>query len=93
MRLLLAIAIGLVFAGCGNSLAHVSCSANADCLAPAMSLSASRVECCGGSCVLASVGCDSGWRYLTVEPGYGECVSTAMCAPLDMGAHVPPPSD
>jgi hypothetical protein len=58
-----------------------------------MSLFASRVECCGGSCVLSSVGCDSGWRYLTVEPGYGECVATSLCAPLDMSTHVTPPSD
>jgi hypothetical protein len=84
MRFVVAIAIALGLGGCGNSLAHVSCSATADCVAPAMSLAASHVECCGGSCVLSSVGCDSGWRYLTVEPGYGECVSVAVCAPLDM---------
>jgi hypothetical protein len=83
MRSLIAAAV-LLLAGCGNDLAPVSCSSGSDCILPSMSLFLSRVECCGGSCVLASVGCDSGWRYLTMEPGYGECVAASVCAPLDM---------
>lgn len=82
MRFLVAIA--LLLAACGDNLAHVQCTSGADCILPSMSLFLSRVECCGGSCILASVGCDSGWRYLTVEPGYGECVATTMCGALDM---------
>ncbi len=85
-------------AGCGTDFASkVSCQTDSDCTKAAGKLFEADASvdllpvCCpesGGmkSCVLPVVGCDTGYRYLTAKPGYGECVATVMCPmpPSDM---------
>ena len=69
---------GLGASGCGDEISQlVSCSTASDCPKP---LGMVEVECCGGSCVGAAAGCDSGYRFITSEPEVGECAAKVMCA-------------
>jgi hypothetical protein len=86
MRLLFAAM--LLLGACGDNLAHVSCASAADCAASSTLVPQTRAECCGGSCVVPSVGCDSGWRYLIVGPGYGECAAITLCGAPDMSVPI-----
>jgi hypothetical protein len=74
--------------GCGEEVKQtVSCGSQADCLKAAGTLfdpdaSATFLpNCCGGVCIVYSVGCDSGQRYLNSTPQVGDCVPTPMCPP------------
>jgi hypothetical protein len=92
-------------AGCGTDIASKTvCSQDSDCMKSSGNLFEADAsvdflpKCCteaGGMkvCVLPVVGCDSGYRYLTSQPGYGDCVPAPMCpmAPADMT--MPPPVD
>jgi hypothetical protein len=73
-------------AGCGTDVKKsVSCSSAADCLTTAGSLFEmdASVEtlpmCCGGVCIVYSVGCESGQRFLNSTPQVGDCTPAAMC--------------
>jgi len=61
---------------------RVSCTTAADCGFPT---DMTERECCGGFCMAAvgggGSGCDSGYRYITSEPGFGDCVVAPMCTP------------
>jgi hypothetical protein len=84
LRLLSAASLALMLSasGCGDDLeAHVSCSGPADCPQADGFLD---VECCSGFCVVATVGCDSGYRYVNSEPVVVECVAAAQCMVRDM---------
>jgi hypothetical protein len=86
-------ALSLVLSGCPEDFqGKISCSTNNDCTSKTGTLfsDASAPEflpmCCSGQCVLPAGGCETGFRYLTNEPAYGECVAEdPMCpAPPDM---------
>src|SRR5688572_18390310 len=84
LRLLSAASLALMLSasGCGDDLeAHVTCSGPADCPQADGFL---EVECCSGFCVVATVGCDSGYRYVNSEPVVVECVAASMCMARDM---------
>ncbi len=76
-------------AGCGEDFNdRVSCATASDCGLPT---DMTERECCGGFCMSVAPGCDSGYRYITSEPGFGDCVVAPMCAakpdmsvPIDM---------
>jgi hypothetical protein len=86
-------ALGLVglagLGGCGEDFNdRVSCTTANDCGLPT---DMTERECCGGFCMSVAPGCDSGYRYITSEPGFGDCVVAPMCAvkpdmsiPIDM---------
>lgn len=79
--------------GCGEDYNdRVSCTTAEDCGFPT---DMTDRECCGGFCMAAigggGSGCDSGYRYITSEPGFGDCVVAPMCpvqpdmsVPIDM---------
>ena len=78
--------VSIVTAGCGDDLqSKVTCSDDSACRTKAGTIFAddagvdSLPRCCGGTCVLPAGGCDSGFRYLTSAPGYGECVAMPSC--------------
>jgi len=77
-------------AGCGADIkSKVMCSTDSDCITNLMCDTDAAVgtapQCCAGVCVIQSLGCDSGYRYLTFDPSsapfcnYGECISDPMC--------------
>jgi hypothetical protein len=72
--------------GCGNDIAKsVACSTQTDCLTfagTAYAPDASAMflpQCCAALCVVPSVGCDSGYRYLNGVSMVGDCVAAPMC--------------
>ena len=78
--------LAAAIAGCGNDIAKTtSCQTQADCLTAAGSLYDPDAsvdflpQCCANVCVVPSVGCDSGYRYLNGAPLVGECVAAPMC--------------
>jgi hypothetical protein len=91
LTLLVAVTLG----GCASDIqAKVMCSTDTECFHSAGTLysdvdvdaSADLLpRCCAGFCVVPSLGCDEGFRYLTHDPnnepagGYGECVASPMC--------------
>jgi hypothetical protein len=105
---------GLVAAawGCNPGIqSKVSCMTDNECvmatgtlLAPDAS-SGEEPQCCAGICAIPSFGCDSGYRYLTVDPnnaphgGFGDCIpAPTMCPlPADMSVvpdmSTPPPAN
>lgn len=91
MRLVLLFSIVLA-AACGDDSPQVSCSGDSSCAALMPDLGGGP-RCCGGFCVFASAGCDSGVRYLTGNGNFGSCVPTGQCAPADMAMTPPPPKD
>ncbi len=88
------VALASITAGCGTDVAsQLMCSSDADCLKATGSLysdvdaSVDQLpHCCAAVCVVQSIGCDKGYRYLTSQPSLGACVPEPMCpaAPLDM---------
>jgi hypothetical protein len=74
-------------AGCGSDVASkLMCSDDATCLKASGSLysdvdaSVDQLpRCCNSVCVVMSLGCDKGFRYLTSQPGLGDCVAEPMC--------------
>ena len=94
------IGTGLAVSGCGQDfVAKISCTDDKGCQTQTGTLfSDGSVDflprCCAGFCVLPAGGCDSGFRYLDNDPGYGECVVDPGCpaGPPDMTI-IPPPAD
>lgn len=92
LRLLSVIGFGFVVSGCGQDfVSKISCSTDAQCQTQTGTLFADGSadflpQCCAGFCVLPSGGCDSGYRYLDNDPGYGACV-------VDPGCPAPPAMD
>jgi hypothetical protein len=86
--------LALTVMGCGSDVASkIMCNDQAACLKVAAPLFVDRdasvgalPECCAQVCVLPTLSCDSGFRYLTSQPGYGDCVGgSAQCiVPPDM---------
>lgn len=71
---------------CGKDTnSKIKCSTKADCVSKTGALFdydmglAIEVQCCAEVCVLESLGCDSGYRYITSAPAVGECAPTPMC--------------
>ena len=96
---LFALVIGAsAVAGCGTDVAKtVSCSSAADCMKASGNLFDPDAsvdflpQCCASLCVVRSVGCESGDRYLNGAPLVGDCVASPMCpvtpdmsTPMDM---------
>jgi hypothetical protein len=93
-----AFALAAALTGCGTDIAKtVSCSTAADCIKAGGTLFAPdgspdfMPQCCADLCVVPSVGCESGFRYLNGVPTVGDCVVAPMCpvqpdlsAPEDM---------
>jgi hypothetical protein len=51
-------------------------------------------QCCDNLCVVPATGCDSGYRYVTSLPGFGECVAAPMCPEMGQDLSQPtPPQD
>ena len=76
----------ILVSGCGTDVAKtVSCSSAADCFTKANGLfeGDASVEtlpmCCGGVCIVYSVGCESGQRFLNSTPQVGDCTPAPMC--------------
>jgi hypothetical protein len=70
--------------GCGNDIAKsVACSTQTDCLTLAGTPADASVntipQCCASLCVLPTVGCDSGFRFLNGVAMGGDCVAAPMC--------------
>jgi len=86
-----ALGLGAMLGGCGDDFNdRVACSVPSDCGLPA---DMTERECCSGFCVALAPGCDSGYRYITSEPGFGDCAVSPMCkvspdlsVPLDKDA-------
>jgi hypothetical protein len=88
VSLLSAVTLAAGLAGCGSDVASkIMCDSAASCLKASGSLysdvdaSVDQLpQCCSNVCVVASLGCDHGFRYLTSQPGLGDCVATdPMC--------------
>ena len=78
--------LATALAGCGSDISSkVMCSDASSCLKTAGNLFAGDAsvdllpQCCAGFCVMPSMGCDSGFRYLTSAPAFGDCVAEPMC--------------
>ena len=94
------VTLASITAGCGSDVASkIMCSTDADCLKATGSLytmvdaSVDQLpKCCASACVSISIGCDTGYRYLTSQPGLGDCTATPLCpvAPLDMSVAAHP---
>lgn len=46
-------------------------------------------QCCDNLCVVPATGCDSGFRYVTSLPGFGECVAAPMCPAMGQDLAIP----
>jgi hypothetical protein len=90
-------------AGCPQGIqSKVSCTKDSECVKLSGTLLPGDAgvflpKCCTGICLLPSGGCESGYRYLTVDPnnapfgGYGNCVAAAMCPMPDLAPPQPVP--
>lgn len=71
--------------GCGDVEPQVKCSTDDSCVQLAGNLFAGDAStetlpvCCAGQCVVPAGGCETGFRFLTNEPGYGACVTETTC--------------
>jgi hypothetical protein len=90
------IGLALVGVGCGQDfVGKISCTDDKSCLAQTGTLFSDGSmdfwpQCCGGFCVLPAGGCESGYRYLNNDPGYGECAENPGCpAPPAMDLSMP----
>jgi hypothetical protein len=72
--------------GCGQDFNdRVACQSASECGVPVTSSDMIvKVECCAGYCAAVSPGCDSAYRYVTSEPGFGDCFAAPMCIPPDL---------
>jgi hypothetical protein len=87
-----------VSGGCGSDInAHVACTSTTECQALGFASGLFDKDasidflpqCCASLCLVASLGCDSGYRYLIAAPAVGECApasATTTCV-------APPPPD
>jgi hypothetical protein len=86
--------LALAGSACSSVKGQVSCSSDGDCLTAANTgtggasplfpdgAAMNAPVCCNNTCVLpVNPGCDSGFRYLTSAPGYGDCVPAG---PIEM---------
>jgi hypothetical protein len=78
--------------GCGTTpSAQVKCTTQNDCMKASGTLFPGDAsvdflpQCCASVCVVKSIGCVTGFRYLTSAPTVGECVPTNPMCPA------PPP--
>ena len=102
MRIALAV---LLCAACGSDVAiKITCNDQATCiraldggdLGKFLDFDASVAvlpQCCNNVCVAPANGCDSGFRYVTSLPGYGECVAAPMCPEMGQDLEAPSPRD
>jgi hypothetical protein len=90
---LLSIVVFVSVAGCGsNPASQIMCSSQMDCLHAGGMLFAPDAsamflpQCCANVCVVQSVGCESGYRFLNATPLVGDCAPAPMCPapPPDM---------
>jgi hypothetical protein len=93
LTLICLIGLTYVASGCGQDFhGKIACTDDKSCVAKTGTLfqdggdPALLPQCCSGYCVLPSGGCDTGYRYLNNDPGYGDCVAEdPMCKiPPDM---------
>ena len=87
-----------VSGGCGSDInAHVACNTTMDCTTLGFNSGLFDKDasvdflpqCCTSLCLVPSLGCDSGYRYLIAAPAVGECApasATTACM-------TPPPPD
>jgi hypothetical protein len=97
-RTIALLSVALLWAGCGGDVkSKVMCSSDTDCIMGLMCDTDASVgappQCCAGVCVIPTLGCDQGYRYVTFDKGnapycgYGDCVAEPMCPPIpDMRA-------
>ncbi len=111
LALVSVVLVGGAMSGCGSDISSkVMCASDADCLKLMGTLLEPDAavgtfpQCCAALCMIPSFGCESGYRYLTVDPnnaphgGFGDCVpAPTMCVmpdlstgPIDMAQ---PPTD
>jgi hypothetical protein len=84
---LLGLVVFTLTASCNNTAGSLSCTTDTDCrtagrlggLFPDGSAPELFPVCCDSVCALPAGGCDSGFRYLTDGPGYGDCITDPMC--------------
>jgi hypothetical protein len=88
LGLLSVVTLTAALSGCGNDVASkIMCNEGDDaaCMKAGAALfdvdaSVSALpRCCTGVCVLSSPGCDSGYRFLTSMPSFGDCAPMVMC--------------
>ena len=96
LTLLSAVALSLVVSSCGEDfVGQIKCNTDSDCrtsdkLGMLFDTDAGDPAllpmCCSSTCVLPAGGCDTGYRFLDNDPGYGDCVpKDPMCpAPMQM---------
>ncbi len=92
LGLLSGIGLSLMVAGCGQDFAgKISCKSDEECQKQTGTLFTDASDpalyavCCSNVCVLPSGGCDTGYRYLDNDPGYGDCVAEdPMCPVMPM---------
>jgi hypothetical protein len=91
------IGLSSVVSGCGQDfVGKIACTTAQSCVSQTGTLFADGStdflpQCCGGYCVLPSGGCDSGFRFLDNDPGYGACVPTPSSGSVCPAG--PPPPD
>lgn len=87
LGLLSVVTLTAALSGCGSDVASkIMCNTGDDtaCLKAGGSLFDQDAsvfalpQCCSGVCVMASPGCDTGFRYLTSQPSFGECATMVM---------------
>jgi hypothetical protein len=91
-----AFVLAATLAGCGHDVAKTtSCTTQDDCIKAGgnlFTLDGSTdffPQCCASLCVVPSVGCESGYRYLNGAPLVGDCVPEPMC-PVQPDMSEPP---
>lgn len=103
LALISVVLVGGAMSGCGSDISSkVMCAKDGDCLKLMGTLLEPDAavgtfpQCCAGFCMIPSLGCDTGYRFLTVDPnnapggGFGECVpAPSMCTPPDLGTTPP----
>ena len=64
--------------GCGDDVSdRLACSAASECVVTDGSEAGTlNGECCSGYCMLAAMGCDTGYRYISTDQSAGVCVPT-----------------
>jgi hypothetical protein len=89
LSLLSVVALSFVVSGCGQDfVGKISCTDAKTCMSKAKGLfdvdagdPSLFPQCCGGYCMMPAGGCDSGYRYLDNDPGYGACTEMNFCPP------------
>jgi hypothetical protein len=87
LGLLSGIGLSVMIAGCGQDfVGKIACKTDQDCRNQTGTLFTDASDpsllalCCSSVCVLPAGGCDTGYRYLDNDPGYGDCVADdPMC--------------